>query len=305
MPLRVKSIPVYNKAVLELVFAGAIWGVSFTLVKWALIDFSTSTLIFWRFLAAFLIGETFLFLLNKKEFLNSHSDILRSFPAGLSLGSALLFQTHGLNYTTATNSSFITSLYVVMIPVASIYYYKTKLHWTHFALSFLAFVGMGFLLDLPKNGFKLNSGDILTLGAAVASTFHIIYVSLGSKKVVSAFRFNTWQTLWSLVIVLPFLGYEMTTKNIQLIPEISSATSVLSILGLSIFVSLGAFYLQIRAQRILSTTTASMLCLLEGPYSFLFAAGLLGERLSPTQFVGAGLILLSSALTVYIERPQD
>ena len=65
-----------------------------------------------------------------------------------------------------------------------------------------------------------------------------------------------------------------------------------------------AFFLQVSSQKVLSTTTASMLCLLEAPFSFLFATLILGETLIGLQILGAFLILLSSALSIYVDRPQ-
>jgi drug/metabolite transporter (DMT)-like permease len=299
------GIPTYHRAVLELFFAGMLWGISFTFVKWALVDFSPTTLVFWRFAFAIILGEVVYFIFDREGFKKSHSDYKIGIFAGLGLGLSLIFQTIGLQTTTATNSSFITSLYVVLIPFANFFFLKTKVHWYHFALSLVAFLGMGLLLDLPNNGLSLESGDIFTIMVAVTSTFHIIAVGIGSKKMQSGFRFNTSQTFWALVFLLPFLGYDMTTKNIPFFPVISSYASVLSIIGLSIFVTLGAFYLQVRAQKVLSNTTASMLCLLEAPYSFLFASVLLSEKLTPIQLVGAMVILSISALTIYIERPKN
>ncbi|MFN3455848.1 MAG: DMT family transporter [Pseudobdellovibrio sp.] len=299
------AVPVYHRAVIELIIAGSIWGASFTLVKWALVDFSTSALIFWRFVVAIILGELTLYILNRDEYKNSHSDLKASFAAGISLGATLIFQTHGLNFTTATNSSFITSLYVVMVPFASFFAFKTLLRWHHVVLSLIAFSGMGLLLNLNKTDFSFNEGDLLTLGAALGGTAHIITVSLGTKKMKSAFRFNVLQTFWALMLLIPFLAYEMVTKNIKIIPDHVGYGSIFSILGLSLFVSLIAFYLQIRAQNVLSTTTASMLCLLEAPYSFIFATVFLKEALSPLQFAGAGLIMLSSLLSVYMERPNN
>lgn len=299
------SIPTYHRAVLELFIAGMLWGISFTFVKWALVDFSPTTLVFWRFIFAVVLAEVMFFIFDREGFKKSHSDYKIGLLAGIGLGSSLIFQTIGLQTTTATNSSFITSLYVVLIPFANYFFLKSKVHWYHFTLSFIAFLGMGLLLDLPKNGLKLNPGDLFTIMVAVTSTIHIIAVGLGSKKMQSGFRFNTSQTFWALLFVIPFLGYDMTAKNIPLIPTITTWTSVLSVIGLAILVTLGAFYLQVRAQKVLSTTTASMLCLLEAPYSFLFASALLNEKLTPIQLAGAILILGISALTIYVERPKN
>lgn len=299
------AIPTYHRAVLELFIAGMLWGISFTFVKWALIDFSPTTLVFWRFAFAIVLAEVLFFVFDREGFKRSHSDYKIGLFAGLGLGSSLIFQTIGLETTTATNSSFITSLYVVLIPFANFFFLKSKVHWYHFALSFMAFLGMGLLLDLPNNGLKLQSGDLLTIMVAVTSTFHIIAVSTGSKKMQSGFRFNTSQTFWAWLFVIPFLGYDVTVKKIPLFPVITNYASVLSVIGLAILVTLGAFYLQVRAQKVLSTTTASMLCLLEAPYSFLFASALLNEKLTPIQLAGAILILGISALTIYVERPKN
>lgn len=299
------SIPVYHRAVLELFFAGMLWGISFTFVKWALVDFSPTTLVFWRFVFAIIIAEAFYFIIDREGFKKSHSDYKISLLAGLGLGLSLIFQTIGLQTTTATNSSFITSLYVVIIPFANYFVLKSKVHWYHFALSFVAFLGMGLLLDLPTNGFRMQSGDIFTMMVAVTSALHIMAVARGAQKMKSGFRFNTAQTFWALIFLVPFLIYDVSAKSIPMTPTITTYWSISSVAGLAILVTLGAFYLQVRAQKVLSTTTASMLCLLEAPYSFLFASVLLGEKLTPIQLVGAIIILSISALTVYVERPQN
>ncbi len=289
--------------------AGFIWGLSFIFVTWALKDFTTYSLIFWRFIIALVVGEALLFIFNRSSFKESHSDIRLSFWSGLGLGMALMTQTSGLNYTTATNSSFITSLYVVLIPIASALVFKNKVKISHFFLALLAFLGMALLLNMPdqlQNGkMSFNKGDLITVLTAITSTMHILCVSLAAPKIKNGFRFNTYQTFWALLLLIPFLIYENITQSVQLWPTSPSLLSVGSVVALALLVSMVAFYLQVRAQKILSATTASMLCLLEAPFAFLFALFLLNEGLNFTQSIGAVIILLSSALSVFIERPKN
>ncbi len=302
LKLLIKLKP-YNQAVLELTCAGIIWGASFTLVRWALESFSASTLIFWRFVIAFTIGEVGLYLFNRKIFQSSWSDVRLATWAGLFLGVSLFLQTYGLNFTTATNSGFITSLYVVIIPFILAFVFKQKLVSRHFILSLLAFIGMAFLLEM-KN-FHLDKGELLTLAAAFTAAFQIIYVGRNATQAKSAFRFNNYQTFWSWVTLLPFLVIETQTQNISLWPADVKTSALLSVIALALLVSLLAFYLQVRAQQVLSTTTSSMLCLLEGPFAFIFGAIFLTERLSPIQSFGASCILLSCFFSVYLDRPQN
>lgn len=293
----------YNRAVLELTLAGIIWGGSFTLVRWALEDFSATTLIFWRFIIAFIVGEALHYTFARNLFRQSWGDVRLAMMAGFFLGLSLFFQTYGLNYTTATNSGFITSLYVVLIPVIGAIFFGFKIKPHHLILSLLAFSGMGFLLNLDS--FRLQLGETLTLGAAVTAAFQIIFIGKVANSAKSAFRFNTYQTFWSWITILPFLVFEVRAKDLPLWPAQPHWYSVASMVALALVVSIFAFYLQVRAQKVLSTTTSSMLCLLEGPFAFIFAAVFLAERLSSVQFFGAFLILLSCAFSVFIDRPKD
>lgn len=304
LKLLIKSDRTYFRSVSLLVIAGIIWGLSFTCVKWALVDFTTTQLLFWRFFTAFILGETAFFLINKKLWKDSHSDILLSLKPGLFLGVSLLFQIHGLHYTTATNSGFITSLYVILIPFISILLFKTKIKLAHFIFAALAFTGMTFLLDMHSSTLSLNKGDLLTLGSAITAAFQIIYIGLTAPKAKNTFRYNNYQTFWCMLVVIPFFIFENYQKQISIWPKSTSAMSILGLGLLILFVSIIAFYLQVQAQKKLSTTTASMLCLLEAPFSFIFASLLIGETLVGLQIVGAILILASSALSVYVDRPQ-
>jgi drug/metabolite transporter (DMT)-like permease len=292
-----------------LLIAGVIWGLSFTCVKWALVDFTTTQLLFWRFFIAYILGEIFLYLFKPDSWRNSHSDILLSLKPGIFLGLSLLFQIHGLHYTSATNSAFITSLYVIFIPFISIIFFKTRIKNLHFIFAGLAIIGMSFLLDIPqmlvaKNGLAFNIGDLLTLGSSATAAFQIIYIGITAKKSKNTFRYNNYQTFWSLLVIIPFFIYESEIKNISIWPISVRPLSYLGLFLLVVFVSMIAFFLQVQAQKKLSTTTASMLCLLEAPFSFLFASLLIGESLVGLQIWGALLILLSSTLSIYIDRPK-
>lgn len=259
-------------------------------------------MIFWRFIIAFILGEVLHLVLNPTLFKKSHSEIKRAMLPGVFLGLSLFFQTYGLKFTSVTNSGFITALYVVMIPILGALFFKQKIKVHHIVFSLMAFTGMGFLLNLRE--LNVAKGEILTLAAALTAAFQIIFIGRLASNSQSAFRFNTYQTFWSWLTILPFLVIEVRSQNVPLWPAEVHPRALISMITLAIVVSLFAFYLQVRAQKILTTTTSSMLCLLEGPFSFIFAAIFLGERLGVVQLFGACLILMSCALSVIADRPQ-
>lgn len=295
----------YQIAVAELILASSIWGISFTCIRWALQDFSSSNLIFWRFAIAFILGEGLQFFFSAKTYQASWSDAKLAISAGTVLGLSILLQTHGLHFTSATKSSFITSLYVVLLPLVSAMFFRHRIKISHLILGLVAFLGMALMLELHHDAFTFNYGDMLTLGCALASTFHLIFIGRAAPKAKSGFRFNNFQTLWALILILPFLAYEMTSEGISIWPKEVHLKSLLGLFILAAFASILAFYLQIRAQKVLTNTTSSLLCLLEAPYAFLFAAVLLSESLNAVQFTGGLIILMSSVASVYIDRPKN
>lgn len=297
----------YHTAVILLVIASVFWGLSFTFTRWALNDFTTSNLLFWRFAIAFIVSEIILFIFARKQYQASHSDLKFSFLAGLALALSLVTQTYGLNYTTATKSSFITSLYVVLLPFVSWFFFKKKIHWHHFVLGITAFMGMALLLNiLDIKVFQLGRGEFFTFLCAVASTFHIIFVGLAAPRTKNAFRFNTFQFFWAGLLISPYFLYELlVTKTTTWWPSQTHHLSLLGLAGLIILVSMIAFYLQIISQKILNPATSSMLCLLEAPNAFLAAYLFLGETLIPIQVLGVLAILASSAFSVFVDRPKN
>ncbi|MBC7754704.1 MAG: DMT family transporter [Moraxellaceae bacterium] len=293
---------VYRLAVLKLFTAAIIWGLSFTLIRWTLESFTTSQILFWRFLFAFFIGEIIFFAFNRKNYKKSHSDIKMARNTGLFLGISLLFQIHGLNFTTATNSAFITATYVVMIPFVSYFLFKQKIQKYDVLLGILALGGMVLLLkifyDSTFSLAQFNFGDVLTFGSAITAAIQITLIGVFAKRCVSPFRFNNYQTFWALIACLPFILYETYSKKLSLWPEHVTPLALVGLVLLILSVSIVAFYLQISAQRKLPTATASMLCLLEAPFSFIFATLLLQEAISPLQSLGAFVIILSAFLSI-------
>jgi drug/metabolite transporter (DMT)-like permease len=300
---------VYRMAVLKLFTAGVIWGLSFTLVRWGLESFTTTQLLFWRFLLAFVIGEVLFFAFNRQDFKKSNSDIRIARNTGLFLGLSLLFQIHGLNFTTATNSAFITATYVVMIPFVAYILFKQKIQKYDVALAVMALSGMILLLNVFKDStFSLdhfNYGDALTIVSALTAAIQIILIGIYAKTCISPFRFNNYQTFWAFIACSPFVIYETQTKNISLWPEHVTSLALWGLILLVLTVSILAFYLQVSAQKNLPTATASMLCLLEAPFSFLFATLLLKENISPIQGFGAFIIITSAFLSVYFEQKKS
>ncbi|MFZ5979174.1 MAG: EamA family transporter, partial [Candidatus Zixiibacteriota bacterium] len=98
---------------LGLLYAAAIWGATFIMVKAALTDIDPVIMVAYRFLIAG--GILAVYLLYKKR--NLWVYLGRSFVLAVLLWFLYVPQTMGLKYTTASNSGFITGLFVAFVPL--------------------------------------------------------------------------------------------------------------------------------------------------------------------------------------------
>lgn len=282
-----------NRAALELIFAGVLWGFGFVATVWALRAFTpTETLVF-RFIIAAIVGEILYLIAKGPNFTTIREELFRALPAGLLLGGMLLLQTIGLKYTTATKSGFLTSLYVIIVPLLNAWFFKAPSTLKNYLIVALALAGTFILVDANLSG--INVGDLWTIGCSVFAAFHIIYIGKISSRVGNAFRFNNFQSFWCLLALLPLYVFQERSP----MPE--DLTPWLGVLCLGLGSSIVAFYLQVRTQRVLSDSTASMLFLLESPFAAMFGFLILNERLSLFQSLGAVIIMIASVFQIWLD----
>ncbi|MBL7672324.1 MAG: DMT family transporter [Bdellovibrionaceae bacterium] len=291
-----------NRAIYELILAGALWGFGFVATVWGLKTMTPVQFLFLRFFLAFFFSGIIAFAINartvtsqKKWLAGLLAELRIGWPAGILLGILLLLQTVGLKTTSATESGFITTLYVIFVPLFQHFFFRKKQPLSVFVFATFALIGVYFLAGGLST---FDTGHLLTLACAMIAAIHIIYVGLMSSKSQKPFQFNSVQSLFCMLMMATMLPLEPTSL-------LSIKHEFLPWLGLLITVfgsTLIAFTIQIRTQKVLSATTASMLFLLESPYAALFGALFLNERLSWLQMSGACLILISSFLTVKAEK---
>jgi drug/metabolite transporter (DMT)-like permease len=283
-----------SRALVELLVAAVIWGFGFVATVWALRDFSIVGFLVLRFVIAAFVGEVIRLLILKRK-LWDLTDFKYSIGAGLLMAAFILPQSIGLLSTTATNSGFLTIMYVVIVPVLS---FQKQHSWKVYALAALAFFGAWLLMNAVI--FDFNKGDLWTLFSAVGASLHILYLGKFAPRIHDSFRFNNYQSFWCLLACLPLIAFDpkFSIHSDNILPWVG-------LLSTAILSSIVGFMIQIRAQKVLSETTASQFFLLESPFALLFGYLFLKETITWIQAIGAFLILLSSFLTLKIESDND
>lgn len=202
---------------------------------------------------------------------------------GLFLSAASLLQQAGLQYTTAGKAGFLTSLYIVIVPVLGIFLGRkggAKL-WLAVAL---ALVG-AFLLSVAGEELSIQLGDALELGCALFFSFHILVIDRFSPRVdgvkLSCVQFAVAGLVSTLAAVL--LERDSFTWSGLL-------ASWGPLLYAGVLSSGVAYTLQIIAQKRLEPAAASLIMSLESVFAVLSGWLILSQPMSLRELLGCGLV---------------
>ncbi|MBQ0163034.1 MAG: DMT family transporter [Treponema sp.] len=275
-----------------LILTALIWGFAFVVVKDSLDFVPPVYMVALRYTIAALILGIVLLAIGKLNVLNK-SYWLHGIFTGLMLGSAYIVQTIGCNYTTAGKNAFLTTIYVILIPLIMWPMYKKRPSWIVFVSAIVALIGIG-MLTLTNDGssLKINVGDILTLICGLFFALHIIFTAKYSQNenpvVLSWIQFVTSAVLAWICSPLIDGTFEFAV--------LKNSRVVLSLLYLGIFSSLIAFLLQNVCLKYVNPSLASLFLSLESVFGILSSVIFLHERL--TLVMIAGCVLIFAAITI-------
>lgn len=265
------------------------FGSTFVVIKDAITELPPLSFVGWRFL----IGSAALFVLAPWPTRDEWRD-------GLAAGSLLLagfaLQTLGLARTSASNSGLITGLYVVLTPLLVAGVRRRPPTAGVVVGSAASFVGL-FVLT-ATDGLTVGSGDLLTLGCAVAFAAHIVVLA----RVAPRHRVLPFTSVQLLVTGVGSLAAGLVVDGFRA-PAGTGLLAALVFTGL--VVSAGAFSAQVWAQRIVGANPTAIVLSLEPLFAALTAAVVLGERIGRRGLLGAGLILAGIWMVLALSREED
>ncbi|MGH7510205.1 MAG: DMT family transporter [Gemmatimonadales bacterium] len=270
-----------RQAVVWLVLVSLVWGISFTIIKEILGFVSPLLLMGIRF------GLASLVLIGSFRGISRY-ELSGGLVLGVLFWGGFAFQTFGLEETTPSRSAFITSLSAPLVPVVAFMVYRALPRAHTIAAVLLAGVGMYFL-TLPDSAAQgPNRGDLLTLGCAVLFAGQIVAAGHFSRRAppIRLLAVEMATTAGLSLLLVPLLE----TPRLTLDAWVGLALLFLALSGV------WSFYLQLRAQQVLSPTHTALLFMLEPVFAAWTSFLVLGERLSPVQWAGAALILAAMAL---------
>jgi len=269
---------------LGLLYASAIWGSTFILVKTSLESINPVAMVAYRFLLAAVLMGGVLALQRKALFKNLTAGII----LGLALAMLYLPQTIGLKYTTAANSGFITGLFVVFVPVLSFTILKQRPRRAQWLAVLISLAGLWLL----TGGLQaINLGDLITLVAAFSYALHIMladrFVNAGGDPNQLAFQQFLAAGISSLAAALIF-GQSLA---------VTSSRAIWVVVFLAVFPTLSAFLIQLKAQEFTSAIKVSLILAMEPVFAGIFAWTFGGEPFIPLRAFGGFLIFLGMVIS--------
>jgi len=206
---------------------------------------------------------------------------IAGFICGAVLCLAINLQQFGIQYTSVANASFITSLYVIMVPIVCLVLFKKKVSIFVWVGAGVALVGIYFLS--LSGGLSINFGDILIFLCAIMFCAQILVIShFSPKHNVVALACVQFYTVFAISIVLAFI-FET--------PAISSLTAATPYVLYTGILSSGiAYILQMKAQKTTDATVAAVLFSFESVIAALAGWVILSETLSPRELIGCVLV---------------
>lgn len=225
-----------------------------------------------------------------QKFKNTFSKDL--FWGGLICGTALClasnFQQMGIEHSTVGKSAFITTLYIVLVPLLGLFF-KKKLSLQIWFGVILAMIGL-YLLCMKDEAFVLTTGDIYLLLCAFFFTIQITAVDHYAPK-VNSIALSMMQFLTTAILS----GIGMLFSGLPTMENIISA--IFPLLYAGVLSSGIAYTFQIIGQKHLAPTVASLIMSLESVFATLAGWIVLHEILSTKELIGCGLVFAAVILT--------
>jgi len=280
---------------LALALIMAIWGSSFAILRSLLGDAAASPLalvaVRMSMASALLLGFMAATKGGRAQLRGLRGDLLRDGAiAGGLLGLGFLLQTEGLQRTTASRSGFLTGTLVVLTPLIELLVFRKRPARPALIGVLLAFVGIT-VLSAPWSGAAQATalGDALTLGCAVVFAGQIVALGrIAPKHPVIPLLLLQLATTGA---VAALAGPLVEAQHFSGAPRLW-----LALLYLAVFATVLAFGVQTWAQRILPPVRVALISALEPVFAALWAALLIGERLTLRELLGGALIVLGVAV---------
>lgn len=219
--------------------------------------------------------------------------IIGGVATGIALFTASSLQQYAMAFTTAAKAGFITTLYVILVPIVGIFL-KKKIRPIIWFCALLAVIGL-YLLSIKPGTFSISRGDFFVLLCALAFTGHILIIDYFSPK-TDGVKLSCIQ--FAVVSIASFVAMMMTETFV--LSEVLDA--IIPLLYTGVLSSSVGYTCQIIAQKKADPVISSLILSLESVFAAIFGALILHESMSGREITGCAIMFVAIIIAQLPEK---
>ncbi|OQR57282.1 DMT family transporter [Bacillus sp. CDB3] len=281
--------------------AASIWGGMYVVSKYVLDFIPPLTLVWLRFIIAFVVLYMILKTTEKKQkkkvTIYKKDWLLFAWIGFIGYFISITCQFIGTKLSDAHTGSLVTSATPAFMVIFAALILKEKLTTRRLLSTIIATIGVIIVIGWDIEIGSYFIGTIILVGAAITWALLSIYVKIASAR-FSSLVITTYAIFFSLFFITPFMIWEFQSSPI----EHMNMYVLLGVLYLGIVSTAGAFFLWNKGLELMDASIGSLFFFFQPLVGSLLGWLLLNETLSSNFFIGGILIICSVLITTFEKR---
>lgn len=274
---------------IALFLAAAIWGFAFSAQRTASGSLGPFAVNGARYILAlvflcivYLIYELICKKKGKKLIPWNKDTILGGILTGIILFIGTNLQQAGISNSGAGKTAFITTLYIVMVPIVAMLTRKKPSVLSMFAILMAV---IGFYLMCITGVEEVSTSDLIVLLCALVFTFHILFTDLFSKY-TDPIKYTLMQFITAAILSIPAMAIEGFPSSYEL------SVNMVALLYVGICSSGLGFTFQTVGQKYVEPSLASLVMSLESVFGLIGGILLLNETSTTRELLGCLFVFI-------------
>ena len=279
----------------------SIWGGMYVVSKYILDFIPPLTLVWLRFIIAFVVLYFILKIAEKKQkkkaTIRKKDWLLFAWIGFIGYFISITCQFIGTKLSDAHTGSLVTSATPAFMVIFAALILKEKLTARRLLSTIIATIGVIIVIGWDIEIGSYFIGTIILVGAAITWALLSIYVKIASIQ-FSSLVITTYAIFFSLFFITPFMIWELQAASIGTV----NTYVILGVLYLGIVSTAGAFFLWNKGLELMDASIGSLFFFFQPIVGSLLGWLLLNETLNSNFFIGGILIICSVFITTFEKK---
>ena len=282
-----------NKAHLILFMVAIIWGLTFPLIYDAVKYVSPDLFVFVRFFLSAVIFAPFIYSAFKRT---SKQLLWASLILGIYNAVGYLSQTIGLRLIHPPRAAFITSLYVVIVPMIAPLFRLGRLRFIEVLSAVISLLGLYILTGADLS--HVSHGDLWVLLCAIAISLQIVYIQQIGTKTKEYGLMSFYQILFTSLPIVVLIHHA------PLLPLLNIHV-VIAIVFCAIFATCIVFYWQMKYQQYTTPAKAALIYCLEPVFAVFFSWWIDHDTVTRHTIIGGAVMLVAMIIPIVFDLLKE